>query len=96
MTPDSEDPSIIPPPVGTPKEQLERAVRDLWSMVLESGDDFVVLMDRRRMSALVARTPDGLYGISWECEDGTWVTFERELENPREAAFRAYQGPHRA
>ena len=29
-----------------------------------------------------------------EQEDGTWVTHDGEFENPRDAAFHGYQGPH--
>lgn len=79
---------------GAVREQLERAVRDLWSMLQDSGDDYVVFMDRRRLSTRVDRTRDGTYRLSWEDETGSWVEGEREYENPREAAFHAYQGPH--
>lgn len=76
-------------------DQLRRAARDLWSSVLESGDDYVVLMDRRRLSARVQRTEGGLYEIGWEADEGNeWITHGRLFDNPREAAFHAFQGPH--
>lgn len=78
----------------TVENQLKGAVRDLWSMLEDSGEDFVVFMDRRRLSTKVQRTPEGAYRLSWQQEDGTWLDGEQLFENPREAAFRAYQGPH--
>lgn len=81
-------------PAGSPRAQLEGAVKDLWTMLIEAGDDFAVLMDRRRMHARVQRGRDGLYQVYWEDEDGRWEQFEGEFDNPREAVFHAYQGPH--
>lgn len=78
----------------TVRDQLERAVHDLWSSLIEVGETYVVFMDRRRLSARVQRLPDGQYQVSWECEDGGWTEHARRFENPREAAFHAYQGPH--
>jgi hypothetical protein len=75
------------------RDQLAQAVRDLWSMVLELGDDYVVFMDRRRLNARVGRAANRRYRVAWE-EDGTWVEHTGDFENPREAAFHAYQGPH--
>jgi hypothetical protein len=69
-------------------------VKDLWTMLVDSGEDFVVLMDRRRLNARVQRTPDSLYSVFWEDEDGQWQQFDGEFDNPREAVFHAYQGPH--
>ncbi|GAC1396460.1 MAG: hypothetical protein NVSMB52_09970 [Chloroflexota bacterium] len=71
-----------------------RAARDLWSLVLDSGEDFVVLMDRRRLGARVERDVHGTYSVSWETDEHEWLPFERKFESPREAAFHAYQGPH--
>jgi hypothetical protein len=85
---------VIPPPQGTIEEQLIRAARDLMSMVYESGEDFVVFMDRRRLKTKIAREPNEMYGVSWEHDDGSWLPFERKFDNPREAAFHGYQGPH--
>jgi hypothetical protein len=79
---------------GSVESQLRGAARDLWSMVEASGEDFVVFMDRRRLSTRVQRTPQGTYRLSWQQEDGTWLDGDRQFENPREAAFHAYQGPH--
>lgn len=76
------------------REQLERAVRDLWTMLAESGEDYVVFMDRRRMNTRVQREVNGRYRVSWEDEDGVWIEYERDFENLREAAFHGYQGPH--
>lgn len=75
--------------------QLVRAARDLWSSVLESGDDYIVFMDHRRLSTRVQRTDRGTYEVSWEGEDGAdWTRYEREFEDLREAAFHGFQGPH--
>ena len=76
------------------RDQLERAARDLWSMVVELGDDYAVFMDRRHLSTRVQRTPDGEYRVSWEQEDGSWTDHAGAFENLREAAFHGYQGPH--
>jgi hypothetical protein len=77
------------------QDQLVRAARDLWSSVLESGEDYVVFMDHRRLSTRVEKTVAGTFRVSWEDEnDGEWIVHEREFENPREAAFHGFQGPH--
>lgn len=75
-------------------EQLTRAVRDLWSMVQESGETYIVFMDRRRMGTRVEEAEPGRYRVSWECEDGSWVAHDRLFDDLREAAFHGYQGPH--
>lgn len=77
------------------QEQLVRAVRDLWSMVQDSGEEYVVFLDHRGLSARVEHGQDGLFRLSWETEEGSWVSGEDQtFENLREAAFHAYQGPH--
>lgn len=83
-------------PEDTPiADQLVRAARDLWSSVVESGNDYIVFMDHRRLSTRVQRTARGTYQVSWEEEDGEdWFLYEREFENLREAAFHGFQGPH--
>ena len=64
-------------------------------MVIESGEDYIVFVDRRRLRARVDRRPDDLYYISWESDtEDPWIEYERPFEALREAAFRAYQGPH--
>lgn len=89
------DPSLIPDPgEATAGEQLVRAARDLWSMVMASGDDFVIFMDRRRLRTRISQTAEGEFAVEWEGEDGSWVRYERAFDNPREAAFHGYQGPH--
>jgi len=76
-------------------EKLKGAVRDLWAMMLDSGQDFVVFMDHRRLRTRVERRPDDLYYVSWEeHEDGPWIDYYRAFEDPREAAFHGFQGPH--
>lgn len=92
----SDDPKDmrIPEVQGSVQEQLVRAVRDLWAMVLESGADYIVFMDRRRLLTRVEETPDGMYRVSWEDDGGQWIGHERAFDNLREAAFHAYQGPH--
>lgn len=76
------------------RDQLEHAVRDLWSMVSDVGEDYVVFMDRRRLETRVERQADGLFHVQWETDSGEWVSYERAFENPREAAFHGFQGPH--
>ncbi|MGI8968446.1 MAG: hypothetical protein ACR2GA_05005 [Chloroflexota bacterium] len=92
----THDPSNLIPDPGdtTPQQQLVGAVRDLWSMVQDAGEDYVVLVDRRRLNARVERGDGGLYAVSWEEEDGSRVIFGEHFSNPREAVFHAYQGPH--
>lgn len=76
------------------KAQLEVAVRDLWTMLEESGEDFAIFMDRRRLRTRVRQDAEGLFHVSWDDGDGVWIEYERRFENVREAAFHAYQGPH--
>lgn len=77
------------------QEQLEQAVRDLWTTLDESGEEYIVFMDRRRLRTRVERTTDGRYQVNWEQEeDGPWLLHDHTFENPREAAFHGYQGPH--
>lgn len=92
----SEGPMSMPPPEaqGTIQEQLVRAVRDLWAMVSEVGENYVVFTDRRRLLTRVQGTPAGVFHVSWQGEDGGWTEYERDFDNLREAAFHAYQGPH--
>jgi hypothetical protein len=78
------------------KEQLEVAVRDLWTMLEESGDDFAIFMDRRRLRTRVQQDAEELFHVSWDDGDGQWIEYERTFEHVREAAFHAYQGPHPA
>jgi hypothetical protein len=78
----------------TVREQLEGAARDLWTMPVETGDEHIVFIDRRHMNARVERCQDGRFGITWQTDDGAWIAYDRTFENPREAAFHAYQGPH--
>ncbi len=85
-----------PPDPGdaTIQEQLQRAAKDLWTMVEESGEDYIVLMDRRRLYARVQQEADGAFSVRWQDEVGGWVPHGRTYRNLREAAFHAYQGPH--
>lgn len=63
--------------------------------VYDSGDGFVVFMDRRRLETRVQQESDGLFSVHWEVEDGeSWTTHGGRFSNLREAAFHAYQGPH--
>lgn len=78
----------------TVREQLEIAVRDLWTMLEEAGDDFATFMDRRRMRTRVWRDEKGAFHVSWEDPDGSWIEYSRSFAHAREAAFHAYQGPH--
>lgn len=79
---------------GTVQDQLTLAVRDLWTMVVESGEGFVVFTDRRRQNARVERISDGRFGVVWEEVDGSLIPYDRTFDNPREAVFHGYQGPH--
>lgn len=63
-------------------------------MVVEVGEDHIIFFDRRRMNTRVERTPAGMYRVSWERDDGSWDSYHQEFENPREAAFHGFQGPH--
>ena len=76
------------------REQLEVAVRDLWTMLEEAGEDFAIFMDRRRLRTRVWRTDDGAFHVSWEDGENRWIECGRTFSNAREAAFHAYQGPH--
>ena len=76
------------------KEQLEVAVRDLWTMLEASGEDFAIFMDRRRLRTRVHQDEEGRFHVSWDDGDGRWIEFQRTFEQVREAAFHAYQGPH--
>jgi hypothetical protein len=77
------------------REQLRVAVRDLWSMPVDSGETHIIFQDRRHLSARVALEEDGEFSVSWEpAEGGEWITQGRRFDNPREAALHAYQGPH--
>lgn len=86
MEQDSEGQSV--------RDQLERAVRDLWTSIFEAGDDHIVMMDRRRMGARVQQGEDGYFHVSWDVGEDEWQPHERPFDNPREACFHAYQGPH--
>lgn len=92
----NEDPlGLIPDPGNSSvREQLILAARDLWTMVEESGEDFVVFTDRRRLHTRIERRPDGQFAVLWEDETGNWSEYDRTFQNPREAAFHGYQGPH--
>lgn len=78
------------------QEQLEQAVRDLWSMLHDSGHDYVVFMDHRRLQTRIERGEDDLYRVSWEPENHSadWIEHGSAFEDPREAVFHGYQGPH--
>jgi hypothetical protein len=92
--PDADVRSSPLPGDHTVQEQLERAARDLWTTIQETGEDFVVFMDRRRLCTRVQQMSNGRYQLTWEQEDGSWIAYQREFDNPREAAFHGYQGPH--
>jgi hypothetical protein len=85
-----------PPDPGdaTPDEQLARAVRDLWSMVEEQGNGFIVFMDRRRVSTRVEVGRDNRYRLMWSDGSGGWTEYHETFANPREACFHGFQGPH--
>jgi hypothetical protein len=89
-------PDFNPPDPGdaTIEEQLVKAVRDLWSMQVESGPDYIVFTDHRRMNTRVESTESGEFRVTWEDEDGSWVSHARTYDNLREACFHAFQGPH--
>ena len=79
----------------TSAEAMVSAVSDLWSHVIESGDDFVIFHDHYGNPARI-RIDDGKYRIGWVIEEAgnsRWDENERPLDNPREAALHAFQGP---
>lgn len=92
----NDTPDFRPPDPGDASvgEQLQKAVRDLWSMAQESGPDYIVFTDHRRMNARVEATEDEHFRVLWEEEDGSWTLHAQTYENPREACFHAFQGPH--
>lgn len=92
----SDTPDFNPPDPGDASvgDQLVRAVRDLWSLAHESGPNYIVFTDHRRMNARVEQAEDGRFRVSWEREDGGWVTHEQTYQNLREACFHGFQGPH--
>jgi hypothetical protein len=92
----TEPPDFGPPDPGdaTIEEQLIRAARDLWCMVLDSGTNYVVFSDRRGVPTRVAQCPNGRFSLVWEAEDDEPIAFERTFDNLREAAFHGFQGPH--
>jgi hypothetical protein len=83
------------PEDGPLQDQLVRAARDLWSSVVESADDYVVFIDHRRLSTRVQLLPSGKFQVSWEPDAGEdWIVYGQLFDNPREAAFHGFQGPH--
>jgi len=75
-------------------EAMKRAVADLWSQCVGTGDDFVAFYDHEGSIARVRQEGDA-YRIAWVQEgdgDTRWLESEREFDNPREAAFVAFQG----
>lgn len=76
-------------------DKLARAVADLWSQVIESGDDYVVFHDHYGNPARV-RKVGGSYYVAWAMEEGdagVWNENSSPIDNPRQAALYAFQGP---
>lgn len=77
------------------QDQLQEAARELWTRTQDVGKDFIVFVDRRNMLTRVKCRDDGLFEVSWESDTGDdWVGHGKFFDNPREAAFHGYQGPH--
>lgn len=81
-----------------PLEAMEKAVADLWTQIVRKADDHVVFYDHDLTPTRV-RYVDGEYRIAWAQEDdagnAVWVESPLRFDNPREAAFRAFQGKSR-
>lgn len=90
-----ENVDLSPPDPGeaTVEQQLRRAARDLWCLVREADERHIVFTDRRHLPARVEHRADGAFVVSWEVGE-RWIDAQRTFDNPREACFRAYQGPH--
>jgi hypothetical protein len=74
---------------------MTRAIADLWSQVIESGDDFVIFHDHYGNPARI-RIENNEYRIAWVVEtngQSRWDENERAFDSPREAALYAFQGP---
>jgi len=77
-----------------PIDQLKQAAADLWTSVARSGEDHIVFFDHAGCPTRV-RLEDGGFRIGWADtadEGGSWVESTRRFEDPREAAFYAFQG----
>jgi hypothetical protein len=77
------------------KDDLRRAVADLWSQVLDEGDDYLVLADHYGNPARLRIVPDGVQ-IAWAVDkDGTsvWDEPDHVFADARHAALHAFQGP---
>jgi hypothetical protein len=88
------------PEVTDPLEAMKKAVNDLWSTIARHGDNYVVFYDHFAVPARI-RFDGSIYRIAWAEDpegDGNsvWTETERTFENPREAAFYAFQGSDRA
>lgn len=86
---------MSPNETSTPLEGMTRAVADLWSQVIESGEHHVVFYDHSGQPARIRLAGEG-YRIGWPRELGgrtEWSESERQFDSPREAAFHAFQGP---
>jgi hypothetical protein len=97
---DLEFASVEIPEVADPLEAMKKAVNDLWSTIARQGDDYVIFYDHFAVPTRV-RFDGTAYRIAWADDpegagNSTWHESPRTFENPREAAFHAFQGSDRA
>lgn len=81
----------------SPVEAMQRAVADLWSQVIRTGNDHLIFYDHDGNPARL-RYEEGMYRIGWvetAGDESQWDEPERRFDSPREAALRAFQGPER-
>lgn len=81
-------------PVST-KDALVKAVADLWSQVIQSGEDYVIFYDHYGNPARIRKDQDDYY-VAWAVDQhgkSVWDENGEPIENPRHAALLAFQGP---
>ena len=81
----------------SPAEGMRRAVADLWSQSIATGDDYLVFHDHFGNPARL-RHEDGRYFIAWVVDgdgEARWDEDENSFDNPRQAALHAFQGPEK-
>lgn len=79
---------------ATPLDQMKRAVADLWSQSISTGDDWVAFYDHDGKPARLRWDGTG-YRIAWVIgpdDSPEWDESDDEFDNPRQAALHAFQG----
>jgi|SRR5581483_3104185 len=82
-------------PADSPLDAMRRAVTDLWSQPLQTGDDYIVFADHYGNPTRIRMDGDQ-YFVAWAVEDGNssrWDEDPHSYDNPRHAALHAFQGP---